>query len=67
MDVCMTATEGGWTLCLLCLDAACTPWPGERYKGTEYECQREDAYGVEEDGTECDSNDPDYCDGTCRN
>jgi hypothetical protein len=51
MDVCVTASQGGWTLCELCLDAGCTPypvgqgdWPGRRPAG-EYECQRDDAYG----------------------
>lgn len=52
MDICETA-DGGWTLCMLCLDASCTPWPRERedrpvgfsrIPSYTYECQREDAY-----------------------
>jgi hypothetical protein len=51
MDTCVTASQGGWTLCWECLEAGCTPlppasgeWPGRRPEG-EYECQRDDAYG----------------------
>ena len=53
MDVCLTADDGGWTLCWECLDAGCTPWPGYRefqpigfsdIPASDYGCQRSDAY-----------------------
>lgn len=40
-------SDGGWTLCHDCLDAACTPATPEPIGGAsghEFECQREDAY-----------------------
>lgn len=63
MDVSITS-DGGWTLCELCLAAACTPWPSEReprpvgfrdLPSSYYECQREDAY---EDEPGCEGHAP---------
>ena len=44
MEISVTS-DGGWTLCHDCLDAGCTPWPGDsqvggvQYSSTEHECQ----------------------------
>ena len=46
-DECVTA-DGGWTLCLSCLDAGCTPYTGQEVSPVEAECQREDAYGADD-------------------
>lgn len=46
MDTAVTASDGGWTLCWECLDAGCTPVPHSPAEpvGSDYECQRGDAY-----------------------
>lgn len=51
-EIAITSEDGKRELCWECREAGCEPWPGDeapKARGTNYECQRPEAYGCGED------------------